>query len=142
MLVFGLILVGIAVLLAAGVAASSGNSTTLEVFGLDLDMRASVVFFTGACTAAALIIGLWLVKRGLARGYRRRKEVRELRHQAKVAPVAALPSEDAPSESVPAEDVPTEETAAEETAAAEEVAEGNEVPGEKEPAVETVERKD
>jgi hypothetical protein len=86
MIVFGLILVGLAVLLAAGVGASSGNRATLDVFGVGLNTRASVVFFIGVVTAIALLIGLWLTKAGLARGYRRRKEVRELRHQAKTAP--------------------------------------------------------
>src|SRR5262245_48168307 len=94
MIVLGLILVALAVLLAAGVAASSGSGTTLDVFGVGLDTRVSVVFFVGVVTAIALLIGLWLTKAGLARGYRRRKEVRELRHKAKAAPaaVADLPS--------------------------------------------------
>ena len=86
MIVFGLILVGLAVLLAAGVAASSGNRATLDVFGVGLDTRTSVVFFIGVAAAAALLLGLWLSKAGLARGYRRRKEVRELRHQVQAAP--------------------------------------------------------
>ncbi len=89
MIVFGLILVALAVLLAAGVAASSGNRATLDVFGVGLNTRASVVFFIGIVTAIALLIGLWMTKAGLARGYRRRKEVRELRHQAKTAPAPA-----------------------------------------------------
>jgi cytoskeletal protein RodZ len=94
MIVFGLILVALAVLLAAGVVASSGNQATLDVFGVGFNTRASVVFFVGVVTAIALLLGLWLTKAGLARGYRRRKEVRELRHKAKAAPapVADLPS--------------------------------------------------
>jgi hypothetical protein len=81
MLVLGLILVGIAVLLAAGVAASSGETATLEVFGVGVGTRSSVVFFTGVVITLALLLGLWMMKKGLARGYRRRKEVRELRQQ-------------------------------------------------------------
>ncbi|MGH3464116.1 MAG: hypothetical protein ACRDP9_21835, partial [Kribbellaceae bacterium] len=81
MVVLGLILVGIAVLLAAGVAASSGETATLEVFGVGVGTRSSVVFFTGVVIALALLLGLWMMKKGLARGYRRRKEVRVLRRQ-------------------------------------------------------------
>jgi hypothetical protein len=86
MVVLGLILIGVAVLLAAGVAASSGAAATLEVFGLGFGTRASAVFFIGFCTAAALLAGAWLLKKGLGRGYRRRKEVRELRHQVEATP--------------------------------------------------------
>lgn len=100
MVVLGLILVAVAVLLAAGVAASSGEDATLDVFGLGVDTRSSVVFFAGVVTTVALLLGLWVMKKGLARGYRRRKEVRELRHQVQEttpAPetVAALPETDA-----------------------------------------------
>ncbi len=100
MVVLGLILVAVAVLLAAGVAASSGEDATLDVFGLGVDTRSSVVFFVGVVTTVALVLGLWMVKKGLARGYRRRKEVRELRQQVQEttpapATVAALPETDA-----------------------------------------------
>lgn len=110
MIVFGLILVALAVLLTAGVAASSGNRATLDVFGVGLNTRASVVFFIGVVTAIALLIGLWMTKAGLARGYRRRKEVRELRHQAKTtpAPVADMSS----TRSEQADDEATKEVAA------------------------------
>ena len=110
MIVFGLILVGLAVLLAAGVAASSGNRATLDVFGAGLNTRASVVFFIGVVTAIALLIGLWMTKAGLARGYRRRKEVRELRHQAKTAPAPVADMSSTRSEH--ADDAETKEVAA------------------------------
>lgn len=86
MIVLGLVLIGFAVLLAAGVAASSGNRATLDVFGIGFDTRSSVVFFFGVAIGIALIAGLWLTKLGLARGFRRRKEVRQLRQQAQAAP--------------------------------------------------------
>ena len=93
MIVLGLVLIGFAVLLAAGVAASSGNRATLDIFGVGFDTRSSVVFFFGVAIGVALIAGLWLTKHGLARGYRRRKEVRQLRQQVQAAPVADLPAE-------------------------------------------------
>jgi hypothetical protein len=99
MVVLGLILVAVAVLLAAGVAASSGENATLDVFGLGVDTSSSVVFFAGVVTTVALVAGLWMVKKGLARGYRRRKEVRELRQQVQETPapatLAAVPETDA-----------------------------------------------
>ena len=93
MVVLGLLLIGLAVLLAAGVAASSGNRATLDIFGVGFDTRSSVVFFFGVAIGIALIAGLWLTKLGLARGIRRRKEVRRLRQRAQAAPagVAELP---------------------------------------------------
>ena len=93
MVVLGLVLIGLGVLIAAGVAASSGNTATLDIFGIGFDTRSSVVFFFGVAIGIALIAGLWLTKHGLARGYRRRKEVRQLRQQVQTAPVADLPAD-------------------------------------------------
>lgn len=95
MIVLGLLLIGFAVLLAAGVAASSDNRATLDVFGIGFDTRSSVVFFFGVAIGIALVAGLWLTKLGLARGYRRRKEVRQLRKRVQVAPAqgADLPAD-------------------------------------------------
>lgn len=94
MVVLGLILIGLAVLVSAGVAASSGNRATLDIFGVGFDTRSSVVFFFGVAIGIALIAGLWLAKLGLARGLRRRKEVRQLRQRVQTAPapVADLPA--------------------------------------------------
>jgi uncharacterized membrane-anchored protein len=82
MIVVGLMLIAVAVAFGFGVAASSAADATLEVFGAGLDITVAGVFFAGAATAAALILGLWLLKKGVGRGYRRRREVHELRHQA------------------------------------------------------------
>lgn len=82
MAVLGIVLILLAVLLGLGVAVSSTASTTMEVFGVDFGVLVPTVFFLGAAAGAILVVGLWLTKKGLARGYRRRKEVRELRQQA------------------------------------------------------------
>jgi hypothetical protein len=143
MIVFGLILVGLAVLLAAGVAASSGNDATLDVFGVGFDTRASVVFFAGVATTAALVIGLWLAKSGLSRGYRRRREVRQLRHQAKAAPapVADLPASDERTSDEPSSGQAAETGDVAESSAAEKVAESNDAAGSgQEAGTRTVER--
>jgi hypothetical protein len=81
MVILGIVLIVLAVVLGLGVSVSSTASTTLEVFGVDFGVMVPTVFFLGAAAGAALVIGLWLTKNGLGRGYRRRKEVKELRQQ-------------------------------------------------------------
>lgn len=90
MIVLALILIAAAAALGFGVAASSAaDDATLEVFGAGLDVTVAGVFFAGAATAAALILGLWLLKNGMHRGRRRRRELQELRHQADATPTTA-----------------------------------------------------
>jgi hypothetical protein len=86
MAVLGIVLIALAVLFGLGVSVSSTASTRLEVFGVDFGVSVPTVFFLGALAGAALIVGLWLLKKGLGRGYRRRKEMRELRAQATSTP--------------------------------------------------------
>jgi hypothetical protein len=90
MMVLGIVLIVLAVLLGLGISVSSSDSTTMSVFGVDFGVVVPTVFFLGAAAGIALALGLWLTKKGLSRGYRRRKEVKELRQQ-----VAAAPSTDA-----------------------------------------------
>jgi hypothetical protein len=82
MAVLGIVLIVLAVVFGLGVSVSSSTSTTMEVFGVDFGVSVPTVFFLGALAGAILILGLWLTKKGLGRGYRRRKEMRELRSQA------------------------------------------------------------
>jgi len=82
MAVLGIVLIVLAVLFGLGVSVSSVPSTTMEVFGVDFGMSVPTVFFLGAVAGAALMFGIWLTKKGLGRGYRRHKEMRELRAQA------------------------------------------------------------
>lgn len=82
MAVLGIVLIVLAVLLGLGVVTTSTASTTMEVFGVDFGMSVATVFVLGLLAGATLILGLWLTKKGLGRGYRRRKEMRELRAQA------------------------------------------------------------
>jgi hypothetical protein len=86
MAVLGIVLIALAVLFGLGVSVSSTASTNLEVFGVDFGVSVPTVFFLGALAGVALIVGLWLLKKGLGRGYRRRKEMRELRVQATSTP--------------------------------------------------------
>ncbi|MEU4603214.1 hypothetical protein AB0F43_09565 [Kribbella sp. NPDC023972] len=82
MAVLGIVLIVLAVLFGLGVSVSSSASTTMEVFGVDFGMSLATVFFLGALAGATLLLGLWLTKKGLGRGYRRHKEMRELRAHA------------------------------------------------------------
>ena len=86
MALLGIVLIALAVLFGLGVSVSSTASTKLEVFGVDFGVSVPTVFFLGALAGAALVVGLWLLKKGLGRGYRRRKEMRELRAQATSTP--------------------------------------------------------
>lgn len=93
MFVLGIVLIVAAVLVGLGVASTSDLATTLEVYGTDLGMSVSAVFFFGAAAGAVLLAGLWLVKKGVGRGYRRRKEVKELRQQVEATPSADTSNE-------------------------------------------------
>ena len=86
MVVLGIVLIVLAVLLGLGISVSSSDSTTMSVFGVDFGMVVPTLFFIGAAAGVALVIGLWLTKKGLGRGYRRHKEVKELRQQVAAAP--------------------------------------------------------
>ena len=133
MAVLGIVLIVVAVLFGLGVAVSSGASTTMEVFGVDFGVVVATVFFLGAAAGAVLIVGLWLTKKGLSRGYRRHKEVRELRQlrqQSGPAPdtAATVDSDDTTHVGKHAADVPADVPPADERLAEERhtVAEGPE----------------
>jgi hypothetical protein len=86
MVVLGIVLIVLAVLLGLGVSVSSSDSTTMSVFGVDFGVAVPTVFFLGTAVGVVLVAGLWLTKKGLGRGYRRHKEVRELRQQVAASP--------------------------------------------------------
>ncbi|WP_020392891.1 hypothetical protein [Kribbella catacumbae] len=86
MLALGIVLIVLAVLFALGVSVSSGDSTTMSVFGVDFGLSVPTLFFIGVLAGIAVTLGLWLTKKGLGRDFRRRKEVRELRQKVAGAP--------------------------------------------------------
>jgi hypothetical protein len=110
MVVLGIVLIVLAVLLGLGVSVSSSDSTTMSVFGVDFGVVVPTVFFLGAAAGIALTLGLWLTKKGLGRGYRRHREVKELRQQA-----AATPSTDTPPSTEPSPSTETEPVAGDTT---------------------------
>ncbi|MEV8376831.1 hypothetical protein AB0P21_29080 [Kribbella sp. NPDC056861] len=88
MLALGIVLIVLAVLFGLGVSVSSADSTTMSVFGVDFGLSVPTLFFLGAAAGIAVTLGLWLTKKGMSRGYRRHKEVRQLRQKvAAVEPV-------------------------------------------------------
>jgi hypothetical protein len=99
MMVLGIVLIVLAVVFGLGVSVSSGDSTTMTIFGVDFGMLVPTVFFLGAAAGAALVVGLWLAKKGLSRGYRRRKEVKELRQQVEAQPTTSPAAPTASSDS-------------------------------------------
>ena len=113
MAVLGIVVIVLAVLFGLGVSVSSNASTKLEVFGVDFGVSVPTIYFLGAVTGAALVVGLWLLKKGLGRDLRRRKEMRQLR--AKV-------TDSAPEVSAERSDATTDttDTTADERAAIEE----------------------
>jgi hypothetical protein len=100
MLALGIVLIVLAVLFGLGVSVSSGDSTTMSVFGVDFGLAVPTLFFLGAAAGIAITLGLWLTKKGLGRGYRRHKEVRQLRQQ-----VASVEPDSSTSEPVDEEPV-------------------------------------
>jgi hypothetical protein len=121
MAVLGIVLIVLAVMFGLGVSVSSTASTTMEVFGVDFGVSVPTVFFLGALAGAALLFGLWLTKKGLGRGYRRRKEIRELR-AAKGAEERPAVEERPTVEERPVPDERPDPDEAEERLAAEETA--------------------
>jgi len=74
MLIFGLLLIGVAVVAAVGaVFVSSGE---VSYFGVDVNPL--TYFLIGAGTVALLVLGLKLVRRGAKRQLRQRREHKRL----------------------------------------------------------------
>jgi cytoskeletal protein RodZ len=132
MVVLGIILVVVAVLVGLGVGIASSSSASIEGFGMEVETTAALVYFAGAVTAIVLLAGLWLMKKGTARTYRRRKEVKTLRRQVATSPaedesadlqgrhvadedVTARTSEPAPADATSAEAGSAEDRPAEDT---------------------------
>ncbi|MGW7687147.1 hypothetical protein ACWGID_40780 [Kribbella sp. NPDC054772] len=124
MAVLGIVLIALAVLFGLGVSVSSTASTKLEVFGVDFGVSVPTVYFLGAVTGAGLVAGLWLLKKGLGRGWRRRKEMRDLRAQVTNGDSAQVTHDDSTQvthgDSTPELSTERDETLADELPATEE----------------------
>lgn len=86
MVVLGIIIAVIAAAFAVGVLL--GNSTTipLEFYGIAISGSTGItIYIAGAVTLFVLLLGLWLIKRGVKRAVRKRREVRALRNKAETS---------------------------------------------------------
>lgn len=82
MIVLGL-LVLIAVAAVAVVAiARGGDPVSFKVGSLTFDTDGTGMFLAGAGALLLAVVGLWLLRRGVARSRQRRQDMRELRDRA------------------------------------------------------------
>jgi hypothetical protein len=84
MFVLGIILILLAVgAFLAAVVGASNDMSTFELGAFNVEMNTLGVFFAGAATVLLLMLGLALVKAGVAGANRRRREKKELRRKAR-----------------------------------------------------------
>lgn len=79
MVVLALVLLVVAGVFAAAVLIEATDSVSPEVWGVSTDTTARGIFAAGAVTMLVFLIGLWLLKRSLARARRLRGEVKSLK---------------------------------------------------------------
>lgn len=130
MTVIGVLLILVAVvLLLIGLLAGADTSTTLSIGGVDISMSAMGVFLMGAATVLIFVSGLELLRSGLRRSLRRRRELKEARavvaeqerrgQDTGAQPATAGGAAGATAESAPATETGTTETGTTETGATE-----------------------
>ena len=85
-----------AVLLLIGLLAGADTSTTLSLGGIDITMSAMGIFLMGAATVLIFVSGLEMLRSGLRRSMRHRRELKEAR-----AVVAEQERREQPAESEP-----------------------------------------
>ncbi len=82
MIVLGLLILVAAVAVTVGAIARGGADVSLDFGSFTVNTDAAGMFLTGAATLLVAVIGLWLLRGGLARSRQRRQEMRELRDRA------------------------------------------------------------
>lgn len=85
MVILGLLLIAVAVAFAIGVVIANTDPTTLNIFTLRTDLPMWAVFVAGAVALAVAVIGLGLMKAGVAHSVRKRREVKRLREEHEAA---------------------------------------------------------
>lgn len=101
MIVIGVLLILIAALFLAGVLLGGSDETVQFGLGVgSLDLTATAVFLLGAATVLIFVAGLELLRSGLRRSWRRRRELKEAR-----AVVAKHDKGEPPAEGEPRTDV-------------------------------------
>lgn len=82
MIVLGLLLLIVVVVVAVVAIARGGDPVSFKIGSLTFETDGTGMFLAGAGTLLLAVLGLWLLRRGLARSRERRHEVRELRDRA------------------------------------------------------------
>ncbi|MGH1561189.1 hypothetical protein [Mumia sp. DW29H23] len=103
MIALGVLLLALAVLVGVVVTVEATDPVTLDILGWDVATDGIGAFWAGAATMLVAVVGLALVARGVRRGYRVRKENRQLRKehrrlekeqaQARPQPLAGAPGD-------------------------------------------------
>ena len=106
MIVLGL-LVLVAVVAVAVVAIARGSDpVTFKVGSLSFETDGTGMFLAGAGALLLTVLGVWLLKKGLARSRHRRQEMRELRDRASRNEEAARREQAAAAQARPATQTP------------------------------------
>jgi membrane protein implicated in regulation of membrane protease activity len=86
MFIIGLLLLAVAVVVAIGLLIAPGGSTSIGFFGLSVEqVNSRTVLAAGLLIAIVGLLGLAMMRTGIARGIRRRRERRALRDEADAA---------------------------------------------------------
>lgn len=106
MIILGLILLVGAAVVTVSVISAGGDAVHLHLHWFTIRTNGGALFAVGAATLAVALIGLWILRAGLRRGRRRRREIKDLRHRAGVgrerAADPASTSASAPARPAPA----------------------------------------
>jgi membrane protein implicated in regulation of membrane protease activity len=81
MVIIGLLLIVGAVVLSIGILINATGSATLEAFGVSVSTNEAGLFIAGAVAMLAFLIGVWLLLATGKRARRRRREIKDERHQ-------------------------------------------------------------
>ncbi|MGH3496071.1 MAG: hypothetical protein ACRDP1_01205 [Nocardioidaceae bacterium] len=79
MVVLGLVLLAAAVVVAGGVVIGGDTPISVHLLGLDMHTSTAGVFLGGAITMLVALVALWLMRLGLRRSRRRRRDIKRLR---------------------------------------------------------------
>ncbi len=82
MIVLGLLILAAAVAVTVAAIARGGADVSLDYGSWTVNTDATGMFLAGAATLLVGVIGLWLLRGGLAHSRQRRREMRELRDRA------------------------------------------------------------
>ena len=90
-----------AVLLLIGLLAGADTSTTLSLGGIDITMSAMGIFLMGAATVLIFVSGLEMLRSGLRRSMRHRRELKEARAVVAEQERREQPAEGEPTTATP-----------------------------------------